>query len=484
VLINNNLYQMTKKTGFVGLSIFLGGLMLFYISCNKTITSTKPPTVAFVVLPSSGTTSTTFVFDASETVDGFGGDANIKMRWDFENDGAWDTDWQTSKTQSHQYSADGYYTVGLQVEDSYGFFGWASRNLTVGTGGGGSGPGYPTAVFTVSPPEGSIGTDFIFDASGVSDNESPSSDLMVRWDYNGDNSWDTDWSLNKIETHAYSLEGNYNPKMEVKDPEGNTSSTSKSLVVNSMLAIEFVTVNGGTFEMGCTGDQGGDCEEDENPSHFVTLSSFSISRYEITNDQFAQFLNSVGAAADGTLNGEKYIHIESDSCQVKHDGSTFNAIAGMEQRAAIFITWYGANAFCDWAGGRLPTEAEWEYAARGGSKSNGYKYSGGNNINSVGWFSDNSQQQNHDIGGKTANELGIYDMSGNVREWCNDWFDYNYYQSSPDTDPPGATDGIYRVLRGGSFFVQAADCRVADRYWGLPENTFYKYEVGFRVAKN
>lgn len=456
-------------------------ILIFYNSCNKTTKGTNPPTVLFTVSPGNGSTSTEFVFDATETVDAFGSNTNLSYKWDFENDGFWDTDWQTTKTQTHQYESEGYFTVGLLVEDSYGFTDWASRNLTVGAGGS-SGSGYPIATFTISPPEGSVGTEFLFDASGVSDIESPEGDLEVRWDFENDGLWDTEWSTIKTTNYSYSSEGSYTVLMEVKDPDGNTSSSSKTLSVNSLIALDFADVQGGSFEMGCNGSQIEFCEGDELPSHTVTLNSFKISKYEITNDQFAQFLNSVGCGSDGYLNDLKYIHIDSDTCQVKYNGSTFYALDGMEQRAAIFITWYGAKAFCEWAGGRLPTEAEWEYAARGGSLSNGYKYSGGNNINVVAWFSDNSQQTNHDIGGKVPNELGIYDMSGNVREWCNDWFDYYYYESSPTENPKGPDSGEYRVLRGGSFFVQSANCRVSDRYWGLEENTFYRYEVGFRVA--
>jgi len=451
-----------------------------YNSCTKTPKTLKPPTVLFTVSPVNGNTSTQFVFDATETVDYYGSNANLTYKWDFENDGFWDTDWQTAKTQTHQYESEGYFTVGLLVEDSYGLTAWASRNLTVGVGGG-SGPGYPIANFTISPPEGSVGTEFTFDASSVSDAENQQSDLEVRWDFKNDG-WDTDWSVIKTATHSYDLEGNYTVLMEVKDLDGNISSTSKTLTVNSVINLDFVDVQGGTFEMGCNGSQIGLCEGDELPSHTVTLSSFKISKYEITNELFAQFLNSVGCSPDGYLNDLKYIHIESDTCQIKYNGSEFYTLDGMDQRAAIFITWYGAKAFCEWVGGRLPTEAEWEYAARGGNISNGYKYSGGNNINVVAWYSDNSQQVNHDVGTKQPNELGIYDMSGNAREWCSDWFDYYYYETSPSTNPTGPSSGEYRVLRGGSFFVQSANSRVSDRYWGLEVNTFYRYEVGFRVA--
>lgn len=469
---------------FILTIILLSGILVLQNSCTKTSTTTvKPPTVVFLVTPNQGTTETTFVFDASASVDGLGNNSDIRVRWDFENDGNWDTDWQTSKTQTYQYSSDGYYTVGMQLQDAYSYFGWTSRSLVVGEGGGG-GPGAPTATFTVTPSTGSIGVDFVFDASGVSDAESPVEDLQVRWDFDGNSTWEADWTVTKTATHKYSEEGNYNAIMQVKDPEGNISSTSRSVTVNSLANLEFVVVGGGSFEMGCTGEQGVVCEDDEFPVHTVTVGDFNISKFEITNTQFADFLNSVNCGTDGSLGGEKYIHIESDTCQVKHDGSSFYPIAAAEERPVIYVTWFGAKAYSEWIGGRLPTEAEWEYAARGGNQSNGYRYSGSNTINSVAWFSDNSSLENHDIGTKVPNELGIYDMSGNVREWCNDWFDYHYYQTSPTDNPQGADEGIYRVLRGGSFWVNAADCRVADRYWGFPENTFYKYEVGFRVAKD
>lgn len=462
--------------------LFLTVIFITQNSCTKTTTNVKPPTVVFTVLPNYGTTETNFVFDATETVDGLGNSTDLLFRWDFENDGVWDTDWLASKTQTHKYDEDGYYNVGLQVEDSYSYLGWTSRNLLVGDGGT-TGPGYPTAIFTVSPQEGNLGTEFQFDASAVSDEETSTEDLVVRWDFNGDGNWDTEYSNTKTGSYQYDTEGTYVPKMQVKDLDGNVSSTTKTVTVSVFVIIDYANVGGGSFTMGCTDDQGSACEDDEFPNHLVTLESFSISKYEVTNEEFAIFLNSVGCSADGTLNGEKYIHIESDTCQIKYN-SEFYAEADNENHPVIYVTWFGAAAFCEWIGGRLPTEAEWEFAARGGNLSNGYRYSGSNTINTVAWFSDNSDLRNHNIGGKTPNELGIYDMSGNVREWCSDWYDYFYYQTSPASNPQGPSEGIYRVLRGGSFWVQAGDCRNADRYWGFPEDTFYKYEVGFRVAKD
>ena len=127
---------------------------------------------------------------------------------------------------------------------------------------------------------------------------------------------------------------------------------------------------------------------------------------------------------------------------------------------------------------RLPTEAEWEYAAKGGKSSKGYTYSGSNDLNAVAWNIDNSGSKTHAVGGKQANELGVCDMTGNVWEWCSDW--YGTYNSFSETNPTGASSGQYRALRGGSWRNSAIICRSALRYWNNPGSRYNCY--GFRLV--
>lgn len=126
----------------------------------------------------------------------------------------------------------------------------------------------------------------------------------------------------------------------------------------------------------------------------------------------------------------------------------------------------------------MPTEAQWEYATRGGAKSKGYKYSGSNTVGDVAWYWDNSDRSTHPVGKKQANELGLYDMSGNVWEWCSDWF--GDYSSDSQTSPTGPTNDIHRVARSGSWLTSAESCRVSDRRFGIP--SYLADHNGFRVV--
>ncbi|MFA8341329.1 MAG: formylglycine-generating enzyme family protein [Rhodothermaceae bacterium] len=234
-----------------------------------------------------------------------------------------------------------------------------------------------------------------------------------------------------------------------------------------------IMVNGGTFTMG---DTFGNLHASSKPSHQVTLSTFYVSKYEVTNYEFCKFLNVQGNQSEG---GVEWINLASSISRIYKDGNVFKVKKGYELHPVNYVSWYGAKAYCTWAGGRLPTEAEWEFAARGGNSSNGYRYSGNNDINQVSWYSGNSNNRPYNIGLKSPNELGIYDMSGNIDEWTNDW--YGNYSSSAQTNPQGPSSGSYKSYRGGSIWHAAEFSCVARRDCG--EITKRDYTIGFRIAK-
>lgn len=249
---------------------------------------------------------------------------------------------------------------------------------------------------------------------------------------------------------------------------------------------EMIFVEGGTFQMGCDDTRDGNCMDREKPVHSVTVSSFYLSKYEITHKQYIEFLNAINCNSDGTFNDPEFgsvTYINMNRAVIGYSAGRFNFKGSnralTEDTPVIFVSWFGANAYCRWAGGRLPTEAEWEYAARGGNKSQGYRFSGSNDLNAVAWWNGNSGSRTHPVGTKQANELGLHDMTGNVMEWCSDWFDANYYSISPSNNPKGPATGRSRVLRGGSWFTMSA--RVAGRIVNLPSFTYIDY--GFRLLQ-
>lgn len=242
-----------------------------------------------------------------------------------------------------------------------------------------------------------------------------------------------------------------------------------SFVAENIFPGEKVAVAGGTFTMGSPNGIG---EANEEPEHSVTLSGFSISKYEITNAQYATFMNDIGAAINGSFNGVEYLDMDDLNVQISHTSGSFIADVGKENSPVIKVSWFGAKAYAEHYGGRLPTEAEWEFAAKGGNSSSGYTYSGSNTIDDVAWYTSNSGGATHSVGTKSANELGLHDMSGNVCEWTNDWYDGNYYSSSPTNDPQGPSSGTNRVYRGGGWSNNANGCRVATRIRNFPTHTF------------
>lgn len=235
-----------------------------------------------------------------------------------------------------------------------------------------------------------------------------------------------------------------------------------------------VYVQGGCFNMGSHfGDK------DELPVHKVCVDDFYIGKYEVSLKEYTAFLNAIACNADGKKDNLKYVSIGT---KIQYENGAFIYDPKDEDLPATTITWYGAKAYAEWAGGRLPTEAEWEYAARGGLKMKQTAYAGSDSIYDIAMYAENSGNRPQAIGSKAANELGVFDMSGNAWEWVSDLYHKEYYAKSPETNPTGSPFGQMHVLRGGSFGDKASDCRVANRHKFMPANSFYFF--GFRIAKS
>jgi formylglycine-generating enzyme required for sulfatase activity len=241
--------------------------------------------------------------------------------------------------------------------------------------------------------------------------------------------------------------------------------------------ITLVYVPAGEFLMGSP-DNDSEADADEKPQHRVYLNGFWIGRTEVTNGQYRRFIDAGGYSTRSYWSDAGWAWRESNSIALPSYWNDANSNgADCPVRG---VSWYEAGAYAKWAGVRLPTEAEWEYAARGGPLSRGHKYAGSNTAADVAWYWDN---RTHPVAGKSPNELGLYDMSGNVWEWCNDWYARNYYVQSPRENPTGPSSGIGWVLRGGSWNSNARLVRCAYRKGQGGGQALGSEGLGFRVAE-
>ena len=258
----------------------------------------------------------------------------------------------------------------------------------------------------------------------------------------------------------------YNSKIEelealISQYHSEASST-KEFTVNGV-SFKMKKVDGGTFQMGATEEQGSDADENEMPVHSVTLSKYWIGETEVTQALWYAVMGQ----------------------RPTSDGDQWSSDMGLgDNYPAYWASWDDCQEFITRLNQltgqsfRLPTETEWEFAARGGNSSQGYKYAGSNTIDDVAWFASNSSSMAHPVATKSPNELGLYDMNGNLMEWCQDW--YGNYSSSAQTDPTGPSSGSDRVLRSGSWYNNAKYCRVSFRYYITP--SFRSSTVGLRLA--
>ncbi|MGW8815908.1 formylglycine-generating enzyme family protein [Gordonia terrae] len=292
---------------------------------------------------------------------------------------------------------------------------------------------------------------------------------------------------------------------------------SKSAPRQRRSRIPLLDIEAGTFAMGDHFAEGYP-QDGERPVHQVDLPGFRLAATPVTNAQFATFVKETGhvtAAEQFGVSAVFHLAFDGDRAAVLHraeqtpwwlavrgadwrhpDGPGSN-ISDRQNHPVVHVSWDDAAAYCDWAGTRLPTEAEWEYAARGGM--DGHRYSWGDELTPRGQWRcniwqgrfpvENTEDDGHlttaPVKNYRSNGFGLYQMAGNVWEWCHDWFDNTYYERSPGVSPTGPTDGERRVMRGGSYLCHDSYCnryRVSARSSNTPDST--AANIGFRCARS
>jgi len=268
-------------------------------------------------------------------------------------------------------------------------------------------------------------------------------------------------------------------------PNGYSGNVQWSLVEREKISGQAVSVKGNCFGMG---DAQRDPGTDNKLVHRVCLSDFLIGKAEVTIGEFRSFVDASKYTTDAEK-GAGCFYFSGDTWTLDAKKNWKNP--GYQQEddyPAVCVSWNDAVAYLEWLSARsgkkyrLPYEAEWEFAARGAGKDERWSGTGNRTaLNSFAWFSDNSDNRIHDVGLKSPNSLGLFDMSGNVWEWVSDWYADNYYNFSQSDNPAGPEEGLMKVIRGGSWFEEADKTTVTFRFRGSP--TFASTNIGFRVVK-
>ncbi|MDP2983193.1 MAG: SUMF1/EgtB/PvdO family nonheme iron enzyme [Candidatus Latescibacter sp.] len=460
-----------------------------------TVHPNQKPVAAFTISPispQSRIVGANLTFDASASNDRETSSASLLYQWDFDGDGVYDTTPSSSnRTKTYAFTTVGEKSVRLLVQDPQGNTDYFSQKFTV----------YEAIVkllrFDKDP---NIAGQYWFYATTFNAPDIQevqffidSSNAMNMIDMGGGM-----WRI-PIKITNYS-EGTHTAKVKAVDTQlnfigehtmqftrtGDTITEGGSQIIQG---ITFVSIPSGTFQMGQTGVA--------TPVHSVIVTGFEMGVYEITNAQYAKFLNDAKATGDitpsstsvkgakGAYSGQEYIYL-SDTfsgypdarCWITYNNDTFSVVSGHENWPVVWVTWYGSKAFALYYGLDLPTEAEWEYACRGGRQ---YEYGtdDGTLSKEKANYWDNGPRKPVVVGSYPKNPYGLCDMSGNVWEWCHDW--YGTYASGSVNNPSGAQTGSYRVNRGGSWGYYDDFCRSADRNYGNPLSRVYY--IGFRVVR-
>jgi formylglycine-generating enzyme required for sulfatase activity len=412
--------------------------------------SNSSPTAFFTVSNQQGNPSTLFEFDASLSTDVEDATADLQVQWDWEGDGVWDTGLQVGKIIQYQYPLDGVYQTTCNVVDTEGSSNNYSREIIIN-----SNNLPPIAEFEIDPPWGSTQTIFEFDASFSSDTDNNNDELQFRWDFEDDGSWDTEYSSNPTTTHQYPSEGGYIVRLSVRDSDNAEDEVAHNLAVQ-VAAGAWALIPAGDYTFGPE-------SEILNDINY----NFEMMVYEVTNQQYLEFLENAILTGDVWLNSSNsdilgnypgddglsegvysFLDLNDTESRITWNGSELTIEEGYLNHPVVEVSWFGAWAFAQYNGFRLPNEHEWEKAARGIS---GSRYPWGDEAPSCSLANYyGCYEGTLEVGLTTGlSYYSISDMAGNAEEW---------------TATAVSEGSSYRLLKGGSWTVSAQSIETYDSY--------------------